>query len=274
MVLWTVKVPFWCTFVAPRPEEEPALFAPGSPPPRGCAGGLDGTPPPETSTARTRNAREKRTRFRGFLSARSLAYWTRVGGAGCARHRGGGARARCRPRARRLRVAGGVAGPKQHPHARRAVCSPAALVAAGEVAAATPPPPPPLPPSPPPLLRLKASDPPGPAVNGTRGGNGRSVGAEAATGAAATAAATAAAAAAAASVGSCMEPAPTLLLKSLAGSCPEATWLWAWAWAPAWRPLGLAEATSAAWAPGQRQARRQRLQRRQQRPRQRQRPRP
>ena len=29
VVFWTVKAPFWCTLVAPRPDKEPAFFAPG-----------------------------------------------------------------------------------------------------------------------------------------------------------------------------------------------------------------------------------------------------
>ena len=58
-MLWTVKAPFWYTLVAPRPMEEPALLAPGSHP-AGVPGWLGGTPPLETSAARTRNARDQR----------------------------------------------------------------------------------------------------------------------------------------------------------------------------------------------------------------------
>ena len=58
-MFWTVKAPFWYALVAPRPMEEPALFAPGSHP-AGVPGRLGGTPPLETSAARTRNARDQR----------------------------------------------------------------------------------------------------------------------------------------------------------------------------------------------------------------------
>ena len=59
VMFWTVKAPFWYALVAPRPMEEPALFAPGSHP-AGVPGRLGGTPPLETSAARTRNARDQR----------------------------------------------------------------------------------------------------------------------------------------------------------------------------------------------------------------------
>ena len=43
VMFWTVKAPFWYALVAPRPMEEPALFAPGSHP-AGVPGRLGGTP--------------------------------------------------------------------------------------------------------------------------------------------------------------------------------------------------------------------------------------
>ena len=58
-MFWTVKAPFWYAPVALDQRIQPNLFAPGSHP-AGVPGRLGGTPPLETSAARTRNARDQR----------------------------------------------------------------------------------------------------------------------------------------------------------------------------------------------------------------------
>jgi len=56
VMFWTVKAPFWYALVAPRPEETAHPLRSRQPVP----GKLGGTPPLDTSAARTRNARDQR----------------------------------------------------------------------------------------------------------------------------------------------------------------------------------------------------------------------